>query len=253
MYPIRAPGILVIAAMREEIVGLIGGEQPFSRAPGDPMAHYWESREYGGFVGFFCCGVGRKRARRNLSKMLGAIQPQKILIVGYSGSLLAGGRVGDVILADTTCCESIGCDATIEFDRRFSGEISSYLDDSLLRYNRGGTVTVDRIVDTATDKHDLHRLSGAACVDMESYYIVTSPGVRDTPAAMLRVISDHADESLGLDLNSIPAGKWRSRRYFLLHPRTLPGLIRLRRNMRTATDQLTRFLRCILAGDQPRR
>lgn len=240
------PDILVVAAMREEILDFIRGCVPISRDHRHILNRYWEPSAWNGRVGFFCCGVGRKRARRNMAGVMRVLRPRRILVAGFAGALTSEASVGDILLIRATCHDSSGPESAIPFDSAFTRSIASRLDAERLPYSEESAVTVDRIVDSRPDRENLRITCTAACVDMESHHIAGLPEVSGIPIAMIRTISDFADETLGLDLNRLPSGKWRFRMHFLLHPGQIPALFRLRRNMHKASRSLARALEHVL-------
>lgn len=217
-----------------------------SRDHGQILNRYWEPRAWSGRVGFFCCGVGKKRARRNLAGAMGVLYPCRILLAGYAGALTPEASVGDIHLIRTTCHDSSGPGSALCFDSAFSRSIASRLEAGRLPFSEGSAVTVDRVVDSRADKENLRIRCAASCVDMESHHLAGLPEVAGIPMAMIRVISDFADETMGLDLNRLPSGRWRFRMHFLLHPQQIPALLRLRRSMQTASSSLAVALEQVL-------
>jgi nucleoside phosphorylase len=106
-------------------------------------------------------------------------------------------------------------------------------------------LTTDHVVNTATEKH---RLSGfAAAVDMESFAILNIANKKNVPSAVVRVISDSFDRDMPAELDTIvdPRGNVKIAgvlRYLTKHPRTVPALVRLGRNSKTAAEGLAHFL-----------
>ena len=99
--------------------------------------------------------------------------------------------------------------------------------------------------DTA-EKQTLHAC-GAIAVDMEAAAIAARAKRAGLPFACIKVVSDRADESFGIDLNRMRSGEGRIRRgkisyYALTHPKVVPELLRLKRRTEGAAKVLGEFL-----------
>jgi nucleoside phosphorylase len=246
MNRLRSPDILVISALKQEIAGFIRHARPINLQLGACQTgnRYWEPAEYSGSVGFRVCGVGGKRARKDLIPFLKCVQPRKILIAGFSGSLVPDLSIGDVVVADSTRYE----ETAAAFDPGLTRAVKTALQSTRAGYIDVQSVTVDSVVDTAAEKARLQMRSSADCVDMESYHLAVVAHHHGIPAAMVRVITDLADESLGLDFSRIPRGKWPSRRYFLCRPQLWHSLYTLHLNTTRAAACLTAATRSVLTS-----
>ncbi|HPQ39003.1 MAG TPA: hypothetical protein PLV45_01395 [bacterium] len=216
-----APEILVIAAMKDEAAEFITGVAPrYETSGGDrSLKHYYEPGPYESRVGFLCCGVGRTAARTTLSGALKFLKPREILIMGYSGALHPDRHPGDLIVVEHVFDWHAPIHRRLSFDPGCRGALERYLDEACVPWHRGSAVCVDRMIDTRRDKENLRDRFPADCVDMESIALLDVIRESGIPGAMIRVISDYADESLGLDFSKIPSSAHRRRLYFLTHPR----------------------------------
>lgn len=246
MKRLRSPDILVISALKQEIAGHVRHDPPLTLQTGTHQTgnRYWEPAEYGGSVGFKVCGVGGKRAVKDIAAFLNVVQPRIILIAGFSGSLVPDLSIGDLVVVNSTHYN--GADAA--FDPGLTRAVKNALQNTRTRSADARSVTVDSVVDTAETKTRLRMRCGADCVDMESYYLAGLAQRHGIPAAMVRVITDFADESLGLDFSRIPRGKWPSRRYFLCRPKLWYHLGKLHLDTRRAAACLTAATRSVLAS-----
>lgn len=112
--------------------------------------------------------------------------------------------------------------------------------------NSGTFVTQDRVAQNAAEKQALHA-SGAVAVDMEAAGVAARAKRAGLPFACIKVVSDRADESFGIDLNRMRSADGHIRRgkigyYALTHPGVIPELLRLKRRTETAAQVLGEFL-----------
>jgi adenosylhomocysteine nucleosidase len=106
-------------------------------------------------------------------------------------------------------------------------------------------LTTDHVVNTATEKHRLSAF--AAAVDMESFAILHIANKKTVPSAVVRVISDSFDRDMPAELDTMvdPRGNVKIAgvlRYVTKHPLTVPALVRLGRDSKTAAQALAHFL-----------
>src|SRR6185312_3608605 len=93
----------------------------------------------------------------------------------------------------------------------------------------GPMVSLTTVLCRATDKQQVRRLAGAIALDMESAAIGKVAHAHGVPFAVIRTVSDTADEDLPLDFNAFlkPWGWARGIAALLLSPSSLIGLNRL--------------------------
>jgi adenosylhomocysteine nucleosidase len=91
------------------------------------------------------------------------------------------------------------------------------------------------------EKQDLSRLTGAVALDMESAAIGNVAQSYGIPFGVVRTVSDVAGEDLPVDFNAFlkPLGWARGIGAMIMHPSSLRGLNRLRRQSRRAAERLT--------------
>ena len=108
--------------------------------------------------------------------------------------------------------------------------------------------TLDRVAVTAGEKHRLYELTGASAVEMECAAVETKAREWGVPFRFVKVVSDSAVEDLPLDFNQHRDSQGRfSRARIMLAAlrrpfRVIPGLLRLDRNCRLASEKLGAFL-----------
>ena len=146
-----------------------------------------------------------------------------ILSIGFCGALDPALQIGDIVIA---------------------GEVPKALG---APYVQGDVASVDRVAVTAREKRELRAATGAAVVEMESAAVAQRAREWNLPFGCVRVVSDAAGEDLPLDFNRYrdPDGRFEKARIALaglVRPFTvLPGLIRLDRQCRHASERLGEF------------
>ncbi len=113
---------------------------------------------------------------------------------------------------------------------------------------RQGTFKMTRVpLDTAEQKQELFRESGADAVEMESGVIAQIGAERSIPTLTLRAISDTADESFPIPFGRLMDDNQRIRVFRLMgfvvsHPGLLVRLIRFRNNLEKPLKNLKEAL-----------
>jgi adenosylhomocysteine nucleosidase len=113
------------------------------------------------------------------------------------------------------------------------------------RQQLGRFLSVDRIVIRAADKQAHARATGAVGLDMESAALAREAWQARVPFVIVRTVSDLLEEDLPLDFNLFlrPTGWITGIASLLRAPGSLHGLTRLRRQSRTAGENLTAWFR----------
>jgi len=104
-----------------------------------------------------------------------------------------------------------------------------------------------KIATTTAEKQELRRSSGADAVEMESEMIQRLCHEPKIPCAIVRAISDTANENLPLDFNrlsnaDLSLNYGRLALAIAKSPGKIPALLRLRRNSRFAAERLANVL-----------
>jgi adenosylhomocysteine nucleosidase len=99
------------------------------------------------------------------------------------------------------------------------------------------------VVWQAEEKRRLQRATEATGLDMESAAVAAVAQERGLPMAIVRTVSDLADEDLPLDFNLFlrPTGWVKGMQAIIVRPSSLVGLNRLRKQSRVAADRLTEW------------
>ncbi|HMG35120.1 MAG TPA: hypothetical protein VKM94_14365 [Blastocatellia bacterium] len=138
-------------------------------------------------------GEGRTNASREICRALDT-QPRAVVGIGFAGALSSSLEIGDVIIA--TRIEGLGA-----FSEGLHTRVLSL---GLERVYGGAVVTVDDVVCTAAEKHELSgRLIGneLGVVDMESSAVAVACLERGVQFVIARVVSDLFSEDLPVDFN----------------------------------------------------
>jgi adenosylhomocysteine nucleosidase len=87
------------------------------------------------------------------------------------------------------------------------------------------------------------KMTGAIGLDMESAALAEAAVGNNIPFAIVRSVSDLVDESLPVDLNLFmhPADWLKGLAACVATPSCVGGFLRLRAQMRTASDRMSRF------------
>jgi nucleoside phosphorylase len=164
-----------------------------------------------------------------------------VLIAGFGGALDPQCRRNKAVVYE--CCISAIDGRSTICDRVLSQRISAMVD-----AQPGIGLTTERVIVDACEKRALYNRFGAMVVDMESYCVLDVCTQHGLPAAVLRVISDEADDDLP-DFNRIlqPDGKIDNRKVLgalLGRPRASWRFVQ---SMRPAGEALKAALRSVIS------
>ena len=165
-------------------------------------------------------GPGPDLAAQTVAKRLNV---RGIMSIGFCGALDPALDIGDIVVSG----EFPGTDRK--------------------QFVRGAVLSVDRVVVTAAEKGELRRTTGASVVEMESAALLGRARDWGVPFCCVKAISDIAEENMPLDFNRYRSGDGRFSRTriafaAMLHPLSIPGLLRLDQNCRHAAESLGEFL-----------
>ncbi len=172
-------------------------------------------------------GMGEQNAGRELRRFLTTVQPKLILTCGFAGGLNPTLPTGAVLFS----------------------EDESNLTQNLLA--AGATPATffyaKQVAITAHEKSELHSVTKADAVEMESGAIRRIAKEYGIPSATIRVISDTANEDLPVDFNLLMTAQSeidlsKLVLHVLLKPWKIPALLRLQKKTRGAAENLSRVL-----------
>lgn len=159
---------------------------------------------------------------------------------------LVPARVGDLL---------VGTDVRMEIDgggaasprRACAGEVvtaaTRAAEQAGLPVRAGSFVTTPCILWRAKDKQAMADRTGAIGLDMESAALAEAAAERHVPFAIIRSVSDLVDENLPVDFNLFltPSGWLKGLAACAAAPSCVGGFLRLRDQMRMASDRMSRF------------
>jgi adenosylhomocysteine nucleosidase len=210
--------IAVVSAMREELHAL----QAELHAPHLERAagrEFHLGTLHGRAVLLALSGIGKVAAATTTALLLDRFAVDAILFTGVAGGLGAGVRVGDVVIGDTLLQHDL--DASPIFPRwevpltglsRFAAD--SAWSDTLAEaaratghaVHRGLIVSGDRFVSTSAESGALRAaLPDALAVEMEGAAVAQVCHDFARPFAVMRTVSDRADDSAHVDFSRFVA------------------------------------------------
>jgi adenosylhomocysteine nucleosidase len=191
-------------------------------------------------------GVGLEKAAAAGRVVLREHRVDLAVSAGLAGALTPA-RIGDVLIGTDVRIETDDRSAQDHARRACAGGFVLGAQQAAAHANlpahTGSFVTTPRILWHAADKRALSERTGAIGVDMESAALAGMAAGQAVPFTIIRHVSDLRDESLPVDLNLFmrPSGWLAGVAACLAAPSSLAGFRRLRAQMLTATDAMSRF------------
>jgi adenosylhomocysteine nucleosidase len=195
-------------------------------------------------------GIGPSRARAAVEGLHET--PRAVLSVGTAGALVPELAAFEIVAG----CETVSRDAPqapSSWDRNLVDCIMRSCQKEGVPCVRGRIATVDRAVVSCEDRAELHELTGAIAVDMESHAMGRACLERGIPFAALRVISDDFDAPLPAEDRPDPIKGIRPIKLLRrLGPawRWMRFIRRFRRSIEVLPLPLVRFIRETRAADR---
>jgi len=206
------------------------------------------SHEYGPTILLIQSGIGPNKARKNTGQLFADASWDLIISTGFAGdletSLIGSVLIGEEVVWDkgiaphvSSTSQSIVCHPDWV---KFALGIN-WKEENPLR--TGKFVSVDRVLTTSDDKHQMRVDSGAVGVDMESAAIGEVAQEHGAPFLIIRAISDGAYEDLPVDFNLFlrPFGWMTGIMQILRTPKSWKGFLHLYQHSELASRQLTRY------------
>jgi len=178
-------------------------------------------------------GVGEKVCRQRVEKFLQDHQFDLLITTGFAGALNDELQPGDLLLAKNF--------STIDLNERISFFSS-------LPIHVADLLTVSALIDSSNERNKISRASNAAAVDMETEFIARACATHGIPLLSLRVITDTptqpfpAPPSVLFDIQRQRTQIAVLAKFFLAHPRSMPGLIQFARRISRARKTLANAL-----------
>lgn len=191
-------------------------------------------------------GVGPERAAAACREILHE-HPLELIVSAGLACALVPARIGDLL---------VGTDVRMEADdHEASGHVKRPCADGMvaaavrtaeragLPVQAGPFVTAPRILWHSAEKQAMAEITGAIGLDMESAALAKAAAERQVPFVIVRSVSDLVDESLPVDLNLFmrPADWLKGLAACVAAPSCVGGFLRLRAQMRTASERMSRF------------
>jgi adenosylhomocysteine nucleosidase len=234
--------IAIIGAIKDEIAGIKNQMQ---------ITHTLHWKTGNAFVGewqgvpivLVRSGMGREKARRALIEVSEKWDLKEVISIGYAGALDPSLEVADLVIADKV----IEVDSSQPEKEMKSFALEKEIFGTLTALRRKILLTVDRPAATPEEKKQLREKYSAVAVDMETSALAEEAEARHLDFFSVRAITDTADQELidcahlveeNGDVSKLKAG-W----HVITHPGDLKGLIALGQHAKTATANLTEFLK----------
>ena len=219
--------LAIVAPMATELSGI-------RRAIRDPE---------GRGIAFSLTGVGAARTRASIQRVA-ECEPEAIIMVGFCGGADTGLRVGDLHVASAYHSVGAAPSDAIFADPDLSASIIAAARQQCNRVIwTGSSATVDAVAGTAA-KLAAHEATGAASVNMEDYWAANAACDVGIPFASIRAVLDTAGEDLPDWISENGESAARTIGRLVSHPRRVPGLIRIARQVMIARRNLT----CCVVG-----
>jgi adenosylhomocysteine nucleosidase len=191
-------------------------------------------------------GIGPEAAHAAASAVLNRERMALAVSVGFAGALASGAEMADVIVGTSVVSGTFDgvwheSGRPVVCHERATDAARAAAADIGLEAHTGALLSVATVMCRAADKQRIARLTGAIAVDMESAALGTAALAKGVPFAVCRTVSDVVTEDLPLDFNLflMRSGWMRGIAAIVMHPSSLIGLNRLRRQSRLAADRLT--------------
>jgi len=237
--------VVLFAATRWELAALQRAMQVDRRIEIDGVTGFM-GRHAGRAYRLVLTGIGPEAAAAAARAVLHQEATALAISAGFAGALMPGATVGDVIVAtsvvsgrfDGSWTQSGG---SIVCEERVRRSVETAATEMGVVVQSGPVLSLSSVVCRAVDKQDLYHRTGAVALDMESAAIGKVAQSHGIPFAVIRTVSDVADEDLPLDFNVFlkPWGWVRGIGAMIINPSSFIGLNRLRHQSWVAAERLT--------------
>jgi uridine phosphorylase len=165
-----------------------------------------------------------------LAEELAAFGTQRVLFVGYCGSLQPGVRAGDIIVPteaireEGTSYHYLPPDVAVKPDQEILGVIGDYLQREKIPYHQGKIWTTDAIYQETKGKVKRYQSKGVLGVEMELAALFAFGMARQVAIGGLLVVADE-----------LSAERWRPR---FFTPRLIKGVRRARKAVKEIMQEI---------------
>ncbi len=201
----------IIAAMQKELSEL---EKHIENASYRqlPGTSFISGTLYGHEIVAAVCGIGKVNAAVCAQRMIDLYRADRIINTGVAGALSGSLHVCDAVVAsyavqhdvDTTALgDEIGFVSTVntvrfETDKETNEALLRSIRAVGLRGMSGGIASGDQFISAAQDKQRISSLFGCVACEMEGGAIAQVCRINQIPCAIIRTISDGADEDASM-------------------------------------------------------
>ena len=191
-------------------------------------------------------GVGPDRAAAACREVLCGHPVDLIVSAGLACALVPA-RIGDLLVGTDVRMEADDHEASEHVTRLCAGGMVAAAvraaERAGLPVRAGSFVTAPRILWHSAEKQAMAEITGAIGLDMESAALADAAVDNNVPFVIVRSVSDLVDESLPVDLNLFmrPADWLKGLAACVAAPSCVGGILRLRAQMRTASERMSRF------------
>lgn len=200
-------------------------------------------------------GVGPHRAAAAFRDALRDYPADLAVSAGLACALVPA-EIGDLLIGTGVRMVGDGDEAFGTVARSCTGEVVEAAvraaERAGLPARTGPFVTTSRILWRSNEKRCMAETTGAIGVDMESAALAHAAAGQNVSFAIVRSVSDLVDENLPVDFNLFlkPAGWLQGLAACVAAPSGVSAFLRLRAQMRTASDRTSRFFESFL-DDRP--
>ena len=172
-------------------------------------------------------GVGEKICRERIAKFLENQSFEVVISAGFAGSLNHQLQANDLLVAKNF--------STVDLKHPSLSNVSIY---------PANMLTVPAMIDSGEERETIARESGASAIDMETEFIARACAVHGIPLLSLRVITDTPTQPFPAPPSVLfDVERQRTRipvfaRFFLAHPRRIPGLVQFAKRIARARKTL---------------
>ena len=176
-------------------------------------------------------GVGENTCKERIQKFLDNQRFDFLISAGFAGSLNHELQVNDLLVAKNF--------STVDLKHASLSNVSVYAANML---------TVPALIDSSEERERLARESQASAVDMETEFIARACTAHNIPLLALRVITDTPTEpfpappSVLFDIQRQRTHVVLFAKFFLAHPKRMPGLVQFARRIARARKTLSNSL-----------
>lgn len=216
------PKIAIVAALEREVWPLINGWRVSEREHGGNKFRFFEK----GDTVLVCGGIRAQAARRATEAIIALYQPAMVQSVGFAGALDRSWKVATIMTP------------ALVIDAQDGSRIE-------LGSSAGVLVSVAAIAEVE-QKKKLAKIYGAQAVDMEAAAVAKGAQARGVPFSAVKVISDEIDFELpSIDRFIGGDGQFMTGKFVAfvaIRPWLWVGVMRLRKNSKSAAEALCKFL-----------